>query len=112
MLQKHHPTYPDILEAAVVGIPHESRGESAKVFAVLKNGKEMTQKELIDYCSEKLAKYKLPTHVEFRESLPKSAVGKILKRVLKEEEMKKLPVINKKNNELPEKRTVRYAQYA
>ncbi len=79
-------THPDILEAAVIGIPHPSRGEAAKVFAVLKEGKEMTQKELIDYCSGKLAKYKLPTKVEFRDSLPKSAVGKILKRVLKEEE--------------------------
>ena len=79
-------THPDILEAAVIGIPHPSRGEAAKVFAVLKGGRKMTQKDLIDYCSGKLAKYKLPTKVEFRESLPKSAVGKILKRVLKEGE--------------------------
>ncbi len=80
-------THPDILEAAVIGIPHPSRGETVKVFAVLKEGKSMTQKDLRDYCSERLAKYKLPEKVEFRKSLPKSAVGKILKRVLKEEEM-------------------------
>ena len=72
-------THPDILEAAVIGIPHPTRGEAAKVFAVLKDGRNMTQKDLIDYCAGKLAKYKLPTKVEFRESLPKSAVGKILK---------------------------------
>ena len=93
-------SHPDILEVAVIGIPHPSRGEAAKVFAVLKDGKEMTQKELIDYCSKRLAKYKLPTKVEFRESLPKSAVGKILKRVLKEEEMRKSSKNNTKNNEL------------
>jgi long-chain acyl-CoA synthetase len=70
----------------VIGIPHPSRGEAVKVFAVLKEGKEMTTDDLIGYCSDKLAKYKLPTEVEFRESLPKSAVGKILKRELKSEE--------------------------
>jgi long-chain acyl-CoA synthetase len=79
-------SHPDILEAAVIGIPHPSRGEAAKVFAVLKEGKEMTANDLICYCSNNLAKYKLPTEVEFRESLPKSAVGKILKRALKVEE--------------------------
>ncbi|MBN1601315.1 MAG: AMP-binding protein, partial [Chitinispirillaceae bacterium] len=79
-------SHPDIHEAAVIGIPHPSRGEAAKVFAVLKEGKRLTQKELIDFCSERLARYKLPVKVEFRESLPKSAVGKILKRLLKEEE--------------------------
>jgi long-chain acyl-CoA synthetase len=78
--------HPDILEAAVIGIPHPTRGEAAKVFAVLRNGREMTPEALIDYCSRKLAKYKWPTEVEFRESLPKSTVGKILKRELKEEE--------------------------
>ena len=79
-------SHPDILEAAVIGIPHPSRGETPKVFAVLKEGKEMTGEDLIDYCSDKLAKYKLPTEVEFRESLPKSAVDKILIKELKSEE--------------------------
>jgi long-chain acyl-CoA synthetase len=81
--------HPDIMEAAVVGIPHPSRGEAAKVFAVLKDGKEMTREALIEYFSGRLAKYKLPTEVEFRESLPRSAVGKILKRKLTEEEAHK-----------------------
>ncbi|MGD9158026.1 MAG: long-chain fatty acid--CoA ligase [Desulfobacteraceae bacterium] len=105
-------THPDIVEAAVIGIPHESRGESAKVFAVLKEGTKLTQKELIDYCSKKLAKYKLPTKVEFRESLPKSAVGKILKRVLKEEEIKKSDKNSMKNYEQSERQSVQYAQCA
>jgi long-chain acyl-CoA synthetase len=81
--------HPDILEAAVIGIPHPTRGEAAKVFAVLKEGRKMTPETLIDYCSGKLAKYKLPTEVEFRESLPKSTVGKILKKALKAEEAHK-----------------------
>jgi len=80
-------THPDILEAAVIGIPHPRRGEAAKVFVVLKNGKSMEPNDLIDYCSGKLAKYKLPTKVDFRDSLPKTAVGKISKRVLKAEEV-------------------------
>lgn len=105
-------SHPDVIEAAVIGIPHQSRGEAAKVFAVLKQGKNMTQKELIDFCSGKLAKYKLPTKVEFRESLPKSAVGKILKRVLKEEELKNLKMKNIKNDELSEMQSVQYAQCA
>ncbi|MBN1907099.1 MAG: long-chain fatty acid--CoA ligase [Deltaproteobacteria bacterium] len=90
-------THPDILEAAVIGIPHPSRGEVVKVFAVLKEGRSLTQKALIDYCAKRLAKYKLPVKVEFRQSLPKSTVGKILKKVLKEEEMKK-SLTNSKND--------------
>ena len=105
-------THQDILEVAVIGIPHPSRGEAAKVFAVLKEGKKMTQKELIDYCSERLAKYKLPVKVEFRESLPKSAVGKILKRVLKEEEMKRSLDNSKKNDGLSKKQPVLHTQCA
>jgi long-chain acyl-CoA synthetase len=81
--------HPDIIEAAVIGIPHPTRGETGKVFAVLGDGREMTPEALIDYCSGRLAKYKWPTEVEFRKSLPKSAVGKILKRELKEEEARR-----------------------
>lgn len=83
-------SHPDIFEAAVIGIPHPTRGEAAKVFAVLKEGRTMTGKQLIGYCSGKLAKYKLPTEVEFRDSLPKSQVGKILKKELKKEESRKI----------------------
>jgi long-chain acyl-CoA synthetase len=105
-------SHPDIYEAAVIGIPHPTRGEAAKVIAVLKEGKEMTQRELIDYCAGRLAKYKLPTKVEFRESLPKSAVGKILKRVLKEEEVESSSINNIKNDGVSGKQPGLYAQSA
>ena len=78
--------HPKILEASCVGIPHSKRGEAVKAFVVLKQGQEMTEQEVIDYCAGKLAKYKLPIAVEFRESLPKSNVGKILRKDLREQQ--------------------------
>ncbi|WP_022669179.1 long-chain-fatty-acid--CoA ligase [Desulfospira joergensenii] len=78
--------HPKILEACCIGIPHPKRGEAVKAFVVLKEGKEMTQQEVIDYCTEKLAKYKLPVEVEFRQELPKSNVGKILRKDLRVQE--------------------------
>ena len=81
--------HPKIAEAASVGVPDEYRGETVKAFIVLKPGQTATDKEIIDFCKTKLTAYKVPKQVEFRESLPKSAVGKILRKVLKEEEAKK-----------------------
>ncbi len=78
-----------IQEACAIGTPHATRGESIKVFVVLKEGKTATQEELIEYCTDKLAKYKLPTEIEFRDDLPKTNVGKILKKELRAEEMAK-----------------------
>jgi long-chain acyl-CoA synthetase len=80
---------PKVQEAAVIGIPHPTRGEAIKVFVVLKKGETATQESLIEYCSEKLARYKLPTEIEFRTELPKTNVGKILKKDLRTEEMAK-----------------------
>lgn len=77
--------HPKILEACAVGIPHPKRGEAVKVFVVLKQGQTMTEQEVIDYCADKLAKYKLPVAVEFREELPKSNVGKILRKDLRKQ---------------------------
>jgi long-chain acyl-CoA synthetase len=77
--------HPDILEACCVGIPHPKRGEAVKAFVVLKEGKSLTEKQVIDYCDTKLAKYKLPVAVEFRQELPKSNVGKILRKDLRAE---------------------------
>ena len=57
---------------------------------VLRKGEDATPNEMIDYCSDKLAKYKHPTEVEFREELPKSKVGKVLKQILRDEETKKI----------------------
>lgn len=81
--------HPKILEATAIGIPHPTRGEAIKVFAVFKEGETATQEELIEYCKDRLANYKLPTDIEFRDDLPKSNVGKILKKDLREEEMAK-----------------------
>jgi len=80
---------PKVQEAAAIGIPHPSRGESVKVFVALKEGETATQEELIEYCIDKMAKFKLPTEIEFRIELPKTNVGKILKKDLRAEEMAK-----------------------
>ena len=78
--------HPKILEACAIGIPHPKRGEAVKAFVILKEGQEMTAKEVIDYCGTKLAKYKLPVEVEFRHELPKSNVGKILRKDIRAQE--------------------------
>ncbi len=81
--------HPKILEACAVGIPDPYRGETIKAFVVLKPGETLTQEEVIKYCAEKLAKYKVPKMVEFMSSLPKSGVGKILRKELRAMEMAK-----------------------
>jgi long-chain acyl-CoA synthetase len=80
---------PKIMEATAIGIPHPTRGEAVKVFVVLKEGETATADELIAYCQDKLAKYKWPTEIEFRKELPKTNVGKILKKDLRAEEQDK-----------------------
>jgi long-chain acyl-CoA synthetase len=78
--------HPKVLEAAVIGVPHERRGETVKAFVVLLEGEEATQDEIIAFCREHLAAYKIPRMVEFRKELPKSMVGKILRRELRQDE--------------------------
>jgi long-chain acyl-CoA synthetase len=80
--------HPKVQEACSIGIPHPVRGESVKVFVVLKEGETATQAELIDFCKKQLAAYKLPAEIEFRKELPKSNVGKILRKDLRAEEIK------------------------
>ncbi len=82
--------HPDVLEAATIGLPDERRGETVKSFIVLKPGARVTAENLIAYCREQLAAYKIPRSLEFRDSLPKSTVLKILRRELRDEEMAKL----------------------
>ena len=81
--------HPKVLEAAVAGIPDPRRGETVKAWIVLKPGETATEEEIIDFCRDKLAKFKIPTAVEFRDELPKTMVGKVLRRYLREEELKK-----------------------
>ncbi|MGB4681721.1 MAG: long-chain fatty acid--CoA ligase [Dethiobacteria bacterium] len=79
-----------IKEVCVAGVPHSYRGETIKAYIVLKDGVTMTEEEVIEYCKANLARYKVPTLVEFRKELPKTMVGKILRRMLVEEELAKL----------------------
>ncbi len=81
--------HPKIVEAAAIGLPHPTRGEQVKAYIVLKEGETETQEGIIEYCKEKLATYKLPTLIEFREELPKTNVGKVLKKDLRKEELAK-----------------------
>lgn len=74
--------HPKVLEVGVGGIPDPNRGETVKAWVVLKPGESMTVDEVRTYCKEHLAPYKVPTHVEFRTELPKTTVGKILRREL------------------------------
>ena len=76
--------HPKVLEAAALGVPHPKRGEQVKVFVALKEGETATEEELLTYCKDKLAAYKLPTMIEFRDELPKTNVGKVLKKDLRE----------------------------
>ncbi len=77
--------HPAIMDAAAVGVPDEYRGETVKAYIVLKEGATTDEKELEKFCRERLAAYKIPRIYEFRDSLPKSLVGKTLRRLLEEE---------------------------
>ena len=85
VLMKH----PAVLEAATIGVPDPKRGESIKSFIVLKPGEHATAEQIVAYCRSNLAAYKVPRIVEFRESLPKSGILKILRMALREEERAK-----------------------
>ncbi|MCE5242263.1 MAG: long-chain fatty acid--CoA ligase [Syntrophobacteraceae bacterium] len=77
--------HPKIIDAAVVGVPDQYRGETVKAFIVLKPGESMTAEEVIRYCKAKVAAYKVPKQIEFRENLPKTTVGKIARKELRRE---------------------------
>lgn len=81
--------HPAVQEAAVAGVPHEYYGEMVKAYVVLKPGATATEEEIIQFCKERLAGYKVPKAVEFRSELPKTMVGKVLRRVLVEEEKRR-----------------------
>jgi long-chain acyl-CoA synthetase len=87
-------THPAVRMAAVIGMPHPYHGEAVKACVVLREGMPVTEAELLTHCAASLAEYKRPRQIEFRDSLPQSAVGKILYRVLREELVAKRSVEN------------------
>jgi long-chain acyl-CoA synthetase len=78
--------HPKVREAVVAGVPDAYRGETVKAFVVLKPGESATEEEIVEFCRLHIAAFKVPRKVEFRRELPKSMVGKYLRRVLVEEE--------------------------
>jgi long-chain acyl-CoA synthetase len=81
--------HPKVLEACSIGVFDEYRGETVKAYVVVKPGEALSEEEIVRYCQEKLAAYKVPKMVEFIDALPKSAIGKILRREVKEMDRKK-----------------------
>ncbi|MFP4048680.1 MAG: long-chain-fatty-acid--CoA ligase [Desulfovermiculus sp.] len=81
--------HPQVADAVCVGVPHKTRGEIIKAYIVPKPDQTMEKKEVIAFCRQKLANYKVPKQIEFRDELPKTIVGKVLRRVLREEEEQK-----------------------
>lgn len=78
--------HPKVKEAVVAGVPESFSVEAIKAYVVLKDGERVTEEEIVGFCSRELAKFKVPKYVEFRPELPKTLVGKVLRRVLLEEE--------------------------
>ena len=76
-------SHPAVAEAAVIGVPEDRRGEVPFAFVVLAEGATVTEDELIDYCRVNLARYKIPSGIEFREDLPRTFIGKILRKDLR-----------------------------
>ena len=75
--------HPGIVDVAAIGVPDEHSGEAVKIFVVRKDPR-VTERDLIEHCRGVLTGYKIPKHIEFRDDLPRTNVGKILRRALKE----------------------------
>lgn len=78
--------HPKVADAAVIGVSHKTRGEIVKAYVVPKPGMELDKREIIAFCRQKLANYKVPKQIEIRDELPKTVIGKVLKKDLKQEQ--------------------------
>ena len=81
--------HPRGFEACCIGISDQYRGESLKAYIVVKSGEHLTEEDIVSFCKDKMVAYKVPKEVEFIDELPKSAIGKVLRRTLKEIDKKK-----------------------
>lgn len=81
--------HPAVKETCVYGVPDTYRGETVKAAVIIKEGRTVSEAEIRAFCRQRMARYKVPREFEFRKQLPKSAVGKILRRILLEEEMQR-----------------------
>ena len=90
MPQKDAPPHAAVAECCTIGVPDPKRGETVKSFIVLKEGAQVDADSLIAHCRENLAAYKVPRLIEFRDTLPKSTLLKLLRRVLLDEELEKI----------------------
>ena len=77
-------SHADVTEVAVIGVPHEKWGETVKALVVVANGSTASEQDIIDHCRDKMAHYKCPTSVEFRDELARTATGKLQKFKLRE----------------------------
>jgi len=75
--------HPDVTEVAVIGVPDDKWGETIKALVVLREGAELSEADLVAYCRERLAGFKTPRSVEFRDALPRTATGKLQKFLLR-----------------------------
>jgi acyl-CoA synthetase (AMP-forming)/AMP-acid ligase II len=78
-------THPQVADVAIIGFPHETWGEAVKAIVVPQQGQDLTEQQLVDWCKEKMGKFKIPKQVVFTDAIPRTPTGKILKRVLRDQ---------------------------
>jgi long-chain acyl-CoA synthetase len=84
-------THPAVSLVAVIGVPHDTLGQEVEAFIIVKPGVVVTVEEMTVWCRQQMAQYKYPRHIEFCDTLPMTATGKVLKRELAEQDARKVP---------------------